>query len=154
MDEEDLKIIKGWRFNWLTSLLALADLEFQKERWLDKKITCPAWTYVEFMCCYFDDCNVARSGYEWCIEAGYLSRDEYECIKDFHNALYAYKEPNDDSYDHEAIVNDQKWQDIVSLGKHSVEKLRQLITDPEEEEIFSKKLYAPALTEGDYTWPN
>jgi hypothetical protein len=146
----------NWRKSWLQSLLGLADFDLQKERWLHKDITNPAWTYVEFMCGYFDDLQIRDAGqdYEAIIKDGRVSKAEYECIKDFHQALSAYKDPNNDAYNVEAIISDPKWQRVVSIGAAAVKKLEPLITDPQEHEIFSKKLYAPPLKAGDFTWPN
>jgi hypothetical protein len=139
-----------WRQNWLCSLLSLADIDLQRERWLNKEITNPQWSYVEFMCFYFGDCNLRDYGRY--LEANFVSQAEFDSVKDFHEALRSYEEPTH-VYDHEAILNDPKWQEITAKGRDSLQRLRGLITDPAEQEIFSSKPYARPLSAGDFSWP-
>jgi hypothetical protein len=84
MTNDASELRRLWRQNWLCCLLSLADFELQRERWLNKEITNPHWSYVEFMCKYFDDCCV--KDYALMIEEGLLSQPEFDCIKDFHEA--------------------------------------------------------------------
>ena len=140
-----------WRNNWLISLLSLSDIDLQRERWLNKEIRNPHWSYVEFMCTYFDD-TLYGQDYEFVLRDGLVREREYECIKNFHDALKKYKTPNDDDYDVMAILNDNKWQEITALGKASLERLKNLLISEEEKEIFIKRLHAPPLTSGDFTW--
>ncbi|WLS02219.1 hypothetical protein [Shinella oryzae] len=137
-----------WRAEWFASLVALSTPEFQ-QRWLDKRITNPAWTYVEFANCYFDDLQLA-DGYQKKIQGGFITKDEYECVKDFHHALRAYKEPNG-VYDPASILEDPKWQKIVAKGQEAISKLKALITNQNDLKALSGEL--PALTSGDFTWP-
>lgn len=148
MNELD-DIRQNYRIRWLSGLCDLANLKLQK-RWLNKKITNPAWTYVEFMCRYFDDCDLS-AGYDDKIKDGLISLEEYECVKEFHNALDAYKEPKD-CYDPDTILKDNEWLKIVLLGKVSLKKLSKIITAPEEKQVLQMKIYP--LREGDFTWPN
>ena len=139
-----------WRLHWLYCLLSLADFDLQWERWLNKEITNPQWSYVEFMCTYFDDCRT--KDYASLLEEGFVSRAEFDCIKDFHEALDSYKSPTND-YDHQAILDDPRWREIAAKGRNSLQFLRTLIIDPAEQEIFSSKPYARALSAGDFSWP-
>jgi hypothetical protein len=149
MDELEKKELRtNLRLNWLASLAALADIEVQ-QRWLNKNITNPEWSYVEFMASYFDDIVLLYGGYEKMIHDGFLSQEEYNCVKEFHNALDDYTEPNG-QYDHEAILKDPTWQEIVTLGKQSNARLATLLVDPSEKNALAVR----ALTEKDYTWPN
>lgn len=141
---------KNWRQTWLTSLLCLSDIILQ-QRWLDPRIRNPAWTYVEFMCVYFDDLRTG-DGYADLISEGLLSFDEFQVIQNFHEALSAYEPPKGD-YDHQAILSDEKWQKIVAQGKTAMTSLREIISDLTEKNLFIMENYAPALTDGDYTWP-
>lgn len=85
------------------------------------------------------------------IRDGFVTQEEYDCIKNFHTALETYKEPND-VYDHQAILHDPLWQNIVSLGKKSINKLAVVLTDTQEKNALLEK--PSALTEKDFTWPN
>lgn len=144
------KYRKTWRLEWLEALLSLSDLELQT-RWINKKIRNPAWTYIEFMNHYFDDLDLV-DGYEKKIQEGYVSHEEYNAIEKFHIALEKYKEPNG-IYDPEAILNDPEWIKITEMGQSSLKNLETLVSDAEEKDMFSKTLYAPDLTVGDYIWP-
>lgn len=145
----DPQTIKNIREQWLVSLLELSDIDYQRDRWLDKRIRNPHYSYVEFMCGYFDDV-LWDAGYQEMIDCGYFSQEEYRIVKEFHEALDTYQEPNNDHYDHEAILNDPKWQEIVSLGKTTMKKLEEIITDKDELDLFDN--YIHPLTEGDFTW--
>jgi hypothetical protein len=140
---------KIWRLNWLGSLANLADIELQ-QRWLDQRIANPAWSYVEFMCRYFDDLGLSDNSYEEKIRSGLVTLDEHDCVKDFHRALDDYTAPNGDN-DPSAVLGDPVWQRIVALGHQSIVKLERLIADPEEKNALLEK---PVLTSGDFTWPN
>jgi hypothetical protein len=152
MQKNDRDWKPQWRRLWLSSLLSLADLELQRERWLNDKITNPVWTYVEFICGYFDDCLMGDD-YPSLINRGWVRSNEYEAIKDFHHVLEGYNPPAGD-YDHQSILDDQKWLSITHIGKHAMEELRALIDDTAEQEIFDKRLYAVPLTAADFTWPH
>jgi hypothetical protein len=145
---ENHEFRKIWRLNWLGSLADLANIELQ-QRWLDQRITNPGWTYVEFMCKYFDDLGWSDDGYEEKIRSGFVTRDEHHCVKDFHLALDHYMAPNGD-YDHSAILGDPAWQKIVAPGHQSIVELEKLIIDPEEKISL---LETPALRSRDFTWP-
>ena len=138
---------KSWRRNWLRSLLDLSDLQLQ-QRWLDRRITNPAWSYVEFICSYFNDCGI-DNGYDSLIRNGFVTQEEYFAIQNFHKALENYAEPNG-CYDPQEILNDHKWQALVELGRRSALELQKIIDDPSEQKIFLEE--APQLTEGDFTW--
>jgi hypothetical protein len=140
---------RRWRQYWLCCLLSLADIELQRERWLNKEITHPHWSYVEFTCEYFNDCQAEN--YASLIQEGFISQAEFDCIKDFHEALNGYRPT--DSYDHRAILDDPRWGEIVAKGRKSLRFLRALIIDPDEQKIFSSRPYARALSAGDFSWP-
>lgn len=140
---------KVWRLNWLGALGSLANIEMQ-QRWLDQSIRNPAWSFAEFMCKYFDDLGWSDDGYEEKIRSGFVERDEYDCIKDFHAGLDTYKSPNGD-YDQSAVLSDPAWRKIVELGRLSIIELGKLILDQEEKTVLIR---IPPLTRGDFTWPN
>src|SRR5215469_7585435 len=129
MTSDPSELRRFWRLNWSCCLLSLADFDLQRERWLNKEITHPHWSYVEFTCEYFNDC--LATDYASLLEEGFVSQAEFDCIKDFHEALNGYKSPTN-NYDHQAILDDPKWREITAKGRHSLEFLRHLIIDPKE----------------------
>ena len=148
MQENEWK--KTYRIMWLDSLDDLANLDLQKLRWLNPNLKNQAWTYVEFMSKYFDDC-VLEDGYESKIHDGYITLEEYNCIKNFHEMLDEYTPPKG-SYDHESILNDPQWIKIVRLGRKSLVKLLNTLKDPEEKQRLFVSI--PPLRVGDFTWPH
>ena len=112
-----------WRRNWLFMLKDLTNLDYQRKTWLDPNNTNPYYSFVVFMCSYFDDLNIT-DGYDKLIDSDLVSRDEYESIEKWHKLLAAYNSPNNEDHDNLAILNDQKWIDILELGKESIENLK------------------------------
>jgi hypothetical protein len=147
MDEPDWPLIRAnVRRLWLECLSDLANFELQ-QHWLDNMITNPAWSYVEFMCCYFD--GVLGGGYEGLIRDGIATIEESRCVHDFHEALKQYEEPNG-VYDPGATLKDPHWREIVTLGQKSINELATLLTEADRAILFAKPR---ALETGDYTWP-
>ncbi|MBM3618883.1 MAG: hypothetical protein FJX23_10140 [Alphaproteobacteria bacterium] len=142
--QEYQELKRGVRYNLFQSLNSLSDIELQ-QRWLDSRLTCPVWTYVEFMESYFD----MSEHNEWWLQQGILSDLEYQCIKEFDKLLKNYKEPNGDVWNYTAILNDPAWQEIVAIGKEATKKLKAMLTD-----VNDLKAFEPIkLNAGDYTWP-
>jgi len=80
------------------------------------------------MCCYFDDVLVGLP-YRHFMDNGWVSEPEYACLKEWHEAVDAYKVPgdsHDSEYDNQAILNDSEWRRIVALGAEARKKLLQL----------------------------
>ena len=119
-----------WRNRWLSSINELTSYELQKKSWLDKTNTNPHWSFVEFMCSYFDDLAIDND-YETPIRAEWISKNEYEVIKIWHKKLNSYKSPKNNDYDVEAILNDKLWQAIVTEGQITKNLLSQIIDKDE-----------------------
>lgn len=115
--------IETWRRTWILNIKDLTNLEYQKRTWLDQNNTNPYYSFVEFMCSYFDDLNLS-DGYENSIKNGLVTRKEYEVISSWNKLLSEYNSPNNDDYNHTAILNDEKWINIAELGKESLENLK------------------------------
>jgi len=113
-----------WRQRWLSSINELTSLDLQVDTWYDMTNTNPHWSYVEFMNCYIYDvfCDF---DYQYYIDKNWVTRDEYELIKEWHNDLASYKTPN--VYDHLTILNDKKWIDILKKGIEAKKKLKELL---------------------------
>jgi hypothetical protein len=152
MDEPERQSLRAnVRRLWLECLSDLANFELQ-QRWLNKTITNPHWSYIEFMSCYFDDLLLSGAGYgyERLIRDGFITAEEHHCVQDFHEALAQYKEPNG-AYDPEAILKDPHWREIVALGRKSIDKLAMILTEADREILLAEPR---VLEAGDFTWPN
>lgn len=119
-----------WRQRWLDSINELTSLDLQNKTWLDKENTNPHWSFVEFRCCYFDDL-LCDYDYKYYIETDWITKEEYEIIKEWHNELDNYKAPND--YDHTTILNDKKWLNILNMGVEAKYKLLKILPEVEKE---------------------
>ncbi|MPM08933.1 hypothetical protein SDC9_55249 [bioreactor metagenome] len=128
-----------WRGNWLSCINELTSLNLQKQCWLDKTNTNPHWSFVEFMCCYFDDLAI-EDNYKYPLENGWLAKQEFEIIKDWHESLGKYESPNNNDYDHQAILSDSRWLDILQMGLAMKSKL-EAILDENERRILTENIY-------------
>ena len=126
-----------WRTNWLASIQEFADDKSQRRLWLDPTNTNPHFSFVEYMCSYFDDLNLSESGYQSALEQGLITPDEVAAVSDFHATARAYESPTDD-YDHRAILADPKWAGVVASAKQAQAALLGIITDPRERRLLSE----------------
>ena len=137
---EDLK--KVWRPNWLSRINELTSLELQKRSWLDNDAPSPHWSFVEFMCSYFDDLGV-ENAYKDPLVRGLLSKQEFDIIKEWHDVLDKYNSPNDDDYNVANILSDPKWLEILELGIVAKNNLAKVLSESERqfltEEIDHRK---------------
>ena len=127
-----------WRKNWLNSINELTTLELQKNSWLNSENKNPHWSYIEFLSCYFDDLEISEN-YTDELNINLISQQEYEIIKDWHNRLNKYEEPNNDSYNHKLILEDSKWYEIVEIGKNAKRQLSQILNLQERELLEKNK---------------
>jgi hypothetical protein len=61
-----------------------------------------------------------------------ISDAEAAVIAEFHAKLVAYRSPNKNDYDHEAIISDVNWQAVVAAAAVARDRLLLLIADPAE----------------------
>lgn len=129
-----VELRRNWRSQWLVSIQQFADIETQRKKWLDPTNTNPHWSFIEYMCCYFDDIGLNNGGlgYEGWVLEGLATRDEVEAVQRFHALADAYRAPNGDDYDDKAILEDPQWADVVGAAREAQQRLAQLITDPAE----------------------
>jgi hypothetical protein len=120
-----------WRERWLGCINELTSLNLQKKSWLDKTHTNPHWSFVEFMCSYFDDLGI-DDNYKYPIDKGLLTDQEFETIKNWHEALDKYNSPKNNDYDHQAILTDPKWLDILQIGLTMKSKLASTLNETEK----------------------
>ena len=129
-----------WRANWLGSIEEIANLEMQRAIWLNLKSGNPHYTFVEYVCCYFDGLvlNENEGGYPARIAEGLLSVEEAHTVANFHTLLDQYRAPRDNDLDHEAILADKGWRKVVEAAQDARVRLATLINDPFELRILSE----------------
>ena len=126
---------RNWRTNWLSSIKEFADDDTQRRLWLDTTNANPHFSFVEYLCCYFDDLGLSEGGYDSAAKEYLLSAEEAAAIADFHRILNTYPRPTD-VYDHKAILADPKWADVVASAKLAQAALLVLIDDPHERRLL------------------
>ena len=82
----DAEFLALWRVRWKASVEELTSLEHQRKTWLDAEKPSVHYTYVEFMCCYFDDLLCGMS-YNQLAVNGYVSEQEKAVVIEWHTAL-------------------------------------------------------------------
>jgi hypothetical protein len=110
----------------------LTSFDLQKISWLDKTHTNPHWSFVEFICSYFDDLAI-DDNYKYQLDKGWVTKVEFEIIKNWHIALDNYKSPKNDDYDNEAILNDPKWLEIFKIGVKMRNELAKTLNETERQ---------------------
>jgi len=97
----------SWRARWLAAIREIADLREQRATWLNPEAENPHYTFIECMCCYFDELRLNRDESYWArVEEGLLTIDEVAAVKPLHSMLSAYSAPTGDDCDHQAILSD------------------------------------------------
>ena len=123
-----------WRERWLGCINELTSLDLQKKSWLDRTNTNPHWSFVEFMCSYFDDL-ATEDNYKYQLDKGWVAKNEYEIIESWHIALDKYNSPKNDDYDNEAILNDPKWVEILQIGLTARDELTKTLNETERQSL-------------------
>lgn len=119
-----------WRERWLDCINELTSLDLQKKSWLDRTHTNPHWSFIEFMCGYFDDLAIDNN-YKYQLDKGWVTKEEYEIIEDWHITLDKYSSPKNDDYDNEEILNDPKWIEISQIGLAMKNELTKTLNETE-----------------------
>ena len=127
-----------WRERWLDSINELTSFDLQVKSWLDKANTNPHWSFVEFICTYFDDLFL-DDNYQYVLHNRWITEHELEIIKEWHEELNRYNPPGNDDYDNEAILNDKKWLAIIAMGESAKNKLKQVLTVEEIKILTAEK---------------
>ena len=133
---------QNWRRTWrnmlLSSIQEFADADGQRRVWLDPTNTNPHHSFGEYYCSYFDDLNLGDGGYERAIEEGLLSSEEADTVAEFHRVARAYREPGT-TYDHQSILADPQWAEVVNAAKVAQAGLLSLIDDPVERRLLLER---------------
>ena len=127
-----------WRQKWLYSINELTSLDLQTNSWLNLSNKNPHWTFIEFMCSYFDDL-ANKENYVAQLDKGWITKEESEVVKVWHDALDKYEAPNKDDYDNKSVLNDPKWLDTMRLGIIAKNKLLDIISIKEKRYLFIVK---------------
>ncbi|WP_223649856.1 hypothetical protein [Hymenobacter psoromatis] len=128
VSDEELR--EMWRVRWKSSIEELTSIEYQRKTWMDAAKPSVHYTYVEFMCCYFDDL-IFGSDYKLLIQDKWVSKQEVAILSEWHNALDKYSAPLNDDYNDAAILNDPDWIRIAALGAEAWNKLQLLWAESE-----------------------
>ena len=123
VSDEELQNL--WRVRWKSSIEELTSIEHQRKTWLDAAKPSVHYTFVEFMCCYFDDllCGIS---YSQLIENLYVSGQENDAVIEWHTALDSYNSPLNNDYNDAEILIDPEWIRIAALGAEVWKKLNLL----------------------------
>ena len=138
--EYNKEIKNNWRTRWLTSINELTSLDLQKKSWLDPKVRNPHWSFIEFMCKYFDDLAL-DDNYKDPLQSGLITIQEFEIIQEWHEGLNKYNSPKNDDNDHEAILNDPSWLKILQLGLIAKSELTKTLNQLEKKILIEEINY-------------
>lgn len=111
-----------WRREWRYCIGRFADFPTQQAQWLDAQEPNPHRTFIEVMCCYFDDLLRGEPDYGWAVAAGLVSRQEAETVQPFHVRAASYRSPTND-FDHAAILRDPAWQAVTEAAMFALAAL-------------------------------
>ncbi|PKG42577.1 hypothetical protein [Psychroflexus sp. MES1-P1E] len=120
-----------WRNRWLSCINELTSLNLQRQSWFDKRNSNPHWSFVEFMCSYFDDLGIDNN-YEYQLKQGWITRTELDTVSTWHQLLDKYDSSKKDDYDVEAILSDKNWLVIIEEGEKAKNELSKIISDEEK----------------------
>jgi hypothetical protein len=90
-------------------------------------------SYAELMCGYFDELDLG-GGLEPAVGEGWMGGSEVRAVAEFHDKASAYREP---SSDHEAILGDPAWADVVRAAQLAWRSLRAVV-DPEDRAVMNE----------------
>ena len=131
-----------WRLRWLSSLHSFADEIAQTQKWTDPSQSNPHFSFIECMCCYFDDAGLSdQDSYNERIARGYLTSAEANAVAEFHLLADQYQAPAGDDYDDRAILDDPAWRNVVEAAQRAQASLLLLLGDPTEVAALTKPLF-------------
>lgn len=133
-----------WRNRWLSCINELTSFNLQRQSWGDKSNTNPHWSFVEFMCSYFEDLGIDNN-YEYQLKQGWITITELTTISAWHQLLDKYHSPKKDDYDIEAILSDNNWLAVIGEGEKAKNELSKIISDEEKLILLQKTDYQQYL---------
>ena len=81
------------------------------------------------MTCYWDDLGLAE-GYSARLQEGLLSEAEAEAVAELHEHISTYQPES--PANHEAILDDPDWEQVVAAAKRAKASLLNLLSEPVE----------------------
>ena len=135
-DQAELRTL--WRRRWLSSIQEFADLATQRRRWLDPGEPSPHYSFVEYICCYFDDLHLTSDdgGYGSAVADGYVTGREAATVAEFHALADAYEPPKGEEFEGERVLEDPNWLRVVEAARIAQAALLPLLTDAEERKLL------------------
>lgn len=79
---------------------------------MDARQQNPHSSFVEYMNTYFDDVLLGGEIQD-CVEKALVTLEEAVCVREFHLLAGSYTTPQNDDYDHAAILDDPNWAAVV-----------------------------------------
>jgi hypothetical protein len=135
----DAELRASWRAAWLAAIRRVADIGEQRRTWLNPFAENPHYSFIECMCCYFDDLSLnGEKAYLAHLEDGLLTGSEIAAVAPLHLKLLAYAAPAGEDSDHEAILSDPAWWAVAEEARRTIERLRALLRDPVELGLLSR----------------
>jgi hypothetical protein len=122
--------IAEWRKNWLTSIAELSNIDEQRRLWLDAQQANPHSSFVEYMNSHFDDLFIGNDFQDFVVK-GMVTPKEAVCVREFYILAQSYTPPQNDDYDHAAILDDPNWVSVVNAA---AEAKRCLLAGLDEDE--------------------
>ncbi|MEM7569814.1 MAG: hypothetical protein AAF337_08460 [Pseudomonadota bacterium] len=86
--------------------------------------------------------------FERLVARKHLTNEEADAVAQFHSLANAYKSPNNDDYDVEAILADHKWHEVVKAAQDAAQQLLRLLKTPEEKDALTLPLQWNELEKG------
>lgn len=103
--------------------------------WLDPKNTNPHWSYVEFMCSYFNDVLHDRT-YAELVAQDLVSAAEAALIEPLHALLDKHEAPDGNDWNAAGVLADPAWQTVIIEAAAANARLARLLTDPAERDAL------------------
>jgi hypothetical protein len=134
----EYELRRRWRFMWLSCIQQVSDFEQQTQNWLDPQNSNPHWSFVEYVCSYFDDCLLTENdgGYQRKLTRGWVTPEEAAVVASWHDLFERYQSPNQDDYDDRAILADPSWRKVVAEAGRARAALLDIISDREERQFL------------------
>lgn len=139
-DISDIELKQRWRLYWIHCIFEFSNSKLQKMSWIEGQgVNWPngeAWpsSFDECMTAYFDTLAL-DDAYLKAIEAGNVSKDEANEANAFHMLALLYDEPSDN---HEMIINDSEWMEVVKSAKEFWDYLKKTVTSQREIDLIKK----------------
>lgn len=124
---------KSWRLRWLHLIALFGNREEQGGLWFGGKPL--RFSYHDLAGQYFHELSLSRDlgGFQWVLEQGGITEAEVSAVEEFHELAEAYDESaRAKNWEHVQILSDPAWALVVGAAEKASDRLRGLLSDPEE----------------------